>query len=223
LRESEVRKESAMRRLRALAVLFVLSLLVVAPSLAANGAVIFRGNDGWIWWFESNNGNLVVFSPEQYFGAGFCNQPTGEWIFLDYKGVWNPKLTKQNYWMAGPHFTRVYPGVDPGTYPGWVWDPAFLCAFLQTPPSAEGISDVKWVDINTCQTGPGQNTWSHSAHGMLYTPSTVCSSGMAKFDMVLKWMLTADAYVDPDTCTVDDDSHVRLVVGQGPSLKCVGK
>ena len=215
-----------MRFLRMLALLSVVTFVVVPICSGGdgNGAVISKGTGAWIWWFSSANGNLAVFSPEQYFGAGFCDQPTGDWVFMDYHDVWRPWLPKDNYWIAGPHFTRFYPGIDPATYPGWEWNPTFLCQFLETAPAAEGISEVKWSESNFCNMGPGRSTWSERAHGTLYTPTTVCSSGMAKFDMVLKWMLTADAYVTPPPeCVIDDPSHVRTVVENGPRLKCIGK
>jgi hypothetical protein len=214
-----------MRLFRLLVLLFALTLLVVGTSSAGNGhgAVFFRGSDGWIWGFDWNEGNLAVYSSERNFSAGFCPLvEEGEWIFLDYKGQWVPSQ-KQNYWWRGPVFTRIYLGVDPDTYPGWDWG-TVTCNFLQTfPQSGWGISEITHTDIDTCNLGPGRNTWSDRVHGFLSTPRTVCSSGMAKHDLVLKWMLPLDAYVDPDTCAAGDPSQIRLVAAQGPSLKCIGK
>jgi hypothetical protein len=214
-----------MRLFRLLALLFVLTLLVVVPSSAGNGhgAMLFHGSDGWIWWFDWNEGNLAVYSSEQNFSAGQCPLvEEGEWIFVDYKGEWVPPQ-KQNYWWRGPAFTRIYLGVDPDTYPGWDWGPV-TCNFLQTfPRSAEGISEMTHTDIDTCNLGPGRNTWSDRVHSFLYTPKTVCSSGIAKHDLVLNWMISLDAYVDPITCIAADPSQIRLVAAHGPSLKCIGK
>lgn len=212
-----------MRLFRVLGVLSVLTLLVLSSSSAGqgHGAAIFRGNDGWLWWFDWNEGNLAVYASEPNFDMGFCGGPQGEWIFMDYKGVWVPPQ-KQNYQWGGAVYTRLYPGVDPGAL-GWDFtNTEFLCTFLQTAaPAAWGISEFKHTDIDTCNLGPGRNTWSDRVHGLLQTPKTVCSSGMAKHDLVLKWMLPLDAYVDP-SCAVDS-SLIKLVVAQGPALKCIGK
>ncbi len=222
-----------MRLLRLLVVLSVLTLSFVTPCLA-QGTAVYRGEFPWtaIWWNDYEITNIVVQSSDPGFDVdGICYgnwpEPATEWKLVSYHELYLTPSGKDNYWIKGPVFTRVYGNfsspLDPG---GSFFSSEWWCNLLQGNEGellAEGISEYDQNDINTCHLGPGQNTWDIRARGHLYASPTVCPSGIAKLDFTFHYMLTKDAYVDPATCTVDDPAHIRLVAIRGPNLKCIGK
>lgn len=104
-----------------------------------------------------------------------------------------------------------------------MFDEAFACSLLKGkkgPLIAEGISTFHHTDIDTCDLGPGRNTWYTRAVGTLSAPS--CATGMAHFGMAFHYMLANDGVVNAQ-CAVEDPSDIRLLVIRGPELACTGR
>jgi hypothetical protein len=216
-----------MRTLRLLLVSVILSLVVVTPSRAdpGQGTVITRGSD-WsfgYYWNDYTITKVAVFSSDpQFLTSWFCDGQwppvqAADWMNADYLWLWVASQ-KQNGWFGGPMFTRVYQTAEPPA------DDAAWCAMLSgqsAPLVAEGISEFKWNDLNTCNWGPGKNTWYPRAVGNLTAPS--CPSGMTHFNMEFHYQLApgTPSPVPPD-CSIDP-AAIRALVIRGPDLKCTGR
>lgn len=223
-----------MRLFRLLALLFVLILLTVAPSQAGPGTVVYRGTTPaiWFWWNDYQIDYVSVTSTDPLFFqdwlcGGAWPTPTPAWKLLTYSDLYFIASGKENFWVRGPQFTRVYKIVNPPASDAF-WGPTTGCEILQGdwgPLVADGIAGFQWNDHNTCNLGPGKNTWDMRAVGNLTAPT--CNKGMAHFDMTFHYMLTNDAVVIPNPgggCSVEDPAHhVRNVVIRGPNVNCIGK
>ena len=231
-----------MRLLRLLAALSVLILIAVGPSLAGPGTAVYRGTFPvvWFWWNDYEVANIAFTSSDpQFYVDWFCGGATGPLpdpgpVFkpLSYHDLFYIASGKENYWIKGPQFTRVYGRFSGPLDPNGSWaTPTWVCDVLKGYEGqllAEGVSEFRWNDHNSCNLGPGQNTWDQRAIGTLTSQPGVCGAGlgMAQFDFTFHYMLTKDAVViqvPGDGCYVDDPTHVRKVVIQGPDLKCIGK
>lgn len=216
-----------MRMFRLLLASAILSLFVVTPSQAdpGQGAIVTRGTDWtWSWWYNDYQiTRIAVFSSDpEFLTSWFCDGQwppvtTSDWMNVDNLALWMASQ-KQNFWTRGPTFTRVYETTVPPA------DDAAWCALLRgrsAPLVAEGIADFKWTDINTCNWGPGQNTWYQRGVGNLAASS--CPSGIAHFSMQFHYGLAPGTPAQvPYDCAIDP-ADIRLLVIRGPDLKCIGQ
>lgn len=222
-----------MRLLRLLVTVFVLALIAVGSSQAGPGTVVYKGTTPaiWFWWNDYQIDYVSVTSTDPLFFqdwlcGGSWPAPTPEWKLLSYLDLYFIASGKENFWLKGPQFTRVYKILNPPPPDAFWMGRSTGCEIINGdwgPLVAGGIAEFQWNDHNTCNLGPGKNTWDMRAVGNLSAPLDVCPSGMTHFDFTFHYMLTNDAYVDPATCTLDDPAHIRKVVIRGPDVKCIGK
>ena len=105
-----------MRLFRLLAMLFVLILLTVASSQAGPGTVVVRGSFPaiWFWWNDYEVTNVAFTSSDpDFYVNGFCygNWPPGpapEFRQFSLHDLYYIASGKENLWIKGPVFTRVY-------------------------------------------------------------------------------------------------------------------
>lgn len=226
-----------MRLIRVLGLLLVLTQLGVAASHAGPGAVVLRNSFPlWsIWWNDYDITNVALVSSDPDFDVGlWCEgdpwpDPSVEYKLLSAHDVLNLVNGKENRWLKGPAFTRVYGNFDPPLpLDGSFLNQAWMCRLLNGQEGqllAQGVAAFKWSEQNFCNQGPGQYTWFLHAVGNLSDVAGVCSSGVAHFDFTFHLALTegASAVLDPWGNCIVDYADFRKVVIRGPDLRCTGR
>jgi len=213
--------------------ILVVCFLAVSAPAAGKGAAVYRGNDAfWLWfdWDETVSGPREVLYWSTY-------PDWGEAFFCDYSEL--PDLDMRWQWVVipsgelfgyknngnffGPQYARVL-YLDPDN--DIPWDD--ICGFIQgdsfASPIAEGMVQFHVSDINSCNLGPGRNTWFWRVNGELVDlrEDDACESGEVNVKMLDHWQLTKDAVPNPDCEFVFPDDYIH-VKRTPPTLTCKGE
>ena len=181
--------------------------LALTQVAAQDGAIVLRGEDeGLIYWEWNGDNVLAVYSTHSEF---YCAD--GYEVPYQWQSVERPNEVLM-LWFRGHLFTRAWYATPSDVFAtGDPWD--FICNGQQV---AEGIAHLSQMDNDANISGRGANVYGWTVAGTLYDLVSICGDdGMVDLNSIRKWKIMPHS--DYPACAPD---CVIPQVIRGPELNC---